>query len=193
LIAEAIVTAVQAANGTMTLKDLADYNVAIRPPISIKYRGYTLHSCGAPSSGSVALSTLKTIEGYNMSDESLQDLNIHRLDEAMRFAYAAHNELGDPEFVQGLDVFEANMLTDNKAKEIRGRISDHHTRNVSDYNPKGLYSPETAGTSHVVTADRSGMSVTLTTTVNLLFGSQLIVPGTGMIIICPSPRRKFAD
>lgn len=167
----------------MTLKDLADYDVAIRPPISIDYRGFKLHSCGAPSSGSVTLSTLKTIEGYNMSDPELHDLNTHRLDEAMRWAYAAHNELGDPDFVKGIHSFEADMLNEKTAKYIRSRISDDHTRNVSDYNPKGLYSPETAGTSHVVTADKSGMSISLTTTINLLFGSGVIVPGTGMITI----------
>ena len=38
------------------------------------------------------------------------------------------------------------------------------------------------GTSHVVTADASGMAISLTTTVNLLFGSQLVVPETGVIM-----------
>lgn len=163
----------------MTLEDLRDYAVSVRDPIQIKYRGYKLFSCGAPSSGSVALSTLKIIEGYNMSDKSLRDLNTHRLDEAMRFAYGAHNELGDPDFVEGMDAFEAVMLKPSTAAEIRSKISDHHTKNVSYYDPKGLTSPETHGTSHVVTADASGMSITLTSTINLLFGSQVIVPETG--------------
>lgn len=38
------------------------------------------------------------------------------------------------------------------------------------------------GTSHVVTADASGMAITLTTTINLLFGSQLMVESTGVIM-----------
>lgn len=38
------------------------------------------------------------------------------------------------------------------------------------------------GTSHVVTADASGLAITLTTTVNLLFGSHLIDPATGIIL-----------
>jgi gamma-glutamyltranspeptidase / glutathione hydrolase len=163
----------------MTLEDLRDYAVSIRDPIKINYRGYKLFSCGAPSSGSVALSTLKVIEGYDMNDKSLRNLNTHRLDEAIRFAYGAHYELGDPDFVDGMDAFEAVMLKASTAAEIRGKISDHHTKNVSDYDPKGLSSPETHGTSHVVTADASGMSITLTSTINLLFGSQVIVPETG--------------
>jgi gamma-glutamyltranspeptidase / glutathione hydrolase len=122
----------------MTLKDLKDYRVSLREPVQINYRGYKLSSCGAPSSGSVALSTLKIIEGYDMSDKDLLNLNTHRLDEAIRFAYGAHNELGDPDFVEGMGDFEAVMLTQSTAAEIRGKISDHHTKNVSAYDPKGL-------------------------------------------------------
>lgn len=38
------------------------------------------------------------------------------------------------------------------------------------------------GTSHVVTADATGMAISLTTTINLLFGSTLMVPETGVIM-----------
>jgi gamma-glutamyltranspeptidase / glutathione hydrolase len=177
-----MIAAIKRTNGTMTLEDLRGYNVSVRKPVSIDYRGYKLYSCGAPSSGSVALSTLKIIEGYSMKDASLRNLSTHRLDEAIRFAYGARNELGDPDFVEGMDKFETEMLKATTAAEIRRKISDYHTKNVSAYDPKALWSPETHGTSHVVTADASGMSIALTSTVNLLFGSQVIVPGTGIIL-----------
>jgi len=175
-----MIAAIERANGTMTLQDLKNYNVSVRNPVSIDYRGYKLYSCGAPSSGSVALLALKIIEGYDMSDPSLHNLNTHRLDEAIRFAYGAHSELGDPDFVEGVDEYEAEMLKASTAADIRGKISDCHTKNVSAYDPKALWSPETHGTSHVVTADASGMSITLTSTINLLFGSQVLVPETGL-------------
>ena len=38
------------------------------------------------------------------------------------------------------------------------------------------------GTSHVVTADASGMAFSLTTTINLFFGSRLMDPETGIIL-----------
>ena len=38
------------------------------------------------------------------------------------------------------------------------------------------------GTSHVTTADDTGLVVSLTSTVNTLFGSQVIVPSTGIIM-----------
>ena len=161
----------------MTLEDLANYRVSIRDPISITHKGYNLYSCGVPSGGSVALSILKIIEGYT----STSDLNLstHRIDEAMRFSYAARGELGDPDFFKYMTAFEADMLRPKTAEKIRSRIDDERTKNVTDYNPKGYSMPENHGTSHIVASDRSGLSITLTSTVNLLFGSQLVVPETG--------------
>ena len=87
-IAETTINALRAANGTMTLGDLANYTVAIRPPSEIEYRGYKVRSCSAPSSGVVALGVLKTVEGYQgFGEASMVNLSTHRLDEAIRFAY----------------------------------------------------------------------------------------------------------
>lgn len=166
----------------MTLEDMKNYQVSIRDPISITYRGYKLYSCGAPSGGSVALSILKIIEGYDFGDEDDYHLNTHRLDEAMRFSYAARAELGDPAFFSYMDDFEAQMLKPKTASDIRKRISDFKTHNPSYYAAKTHYLPENHGTSHIVTTDDTGLSITLTSTVNLLFGSQLVVPETGVVM-----------
>lgn len=87
-IANATITALQAANGTMTLEDLKNYSVAIREPAQITYRNYKLTACSAPSSGEVALSVMKTVEGYQgFGDPQAINLTTHRLDEATRFGY----------------------------------------------------------------------------------------------------------
>jgi gamma-glutamyltranspeptidase/glutathione hydrolase len=164
----------------MTLEDMKNYQVSIRKPISIDYRGYKLYSTGAPSGGSVALSILKIIEGYDMGDPSTFNLTLHRLDEAMRFSYAARAELGDPDFFSYMADYEATMLKSKTAEVIRGKILDDRTQDVKAYNPRLFTAPENHGTSHIVAADGSGMTITLTSTVNLLFGSRLVVPETGM-------------
>jgi gamma-glutamyltranspeptidase/glutathione hydrolase len=166
----------------MTLDDLKNYKVLSRKAISIDYRGYKLFSTSTPSSGPVALSILKIIEGYNMSDSTLLDLNTHRLDEAMRFSYGEHAELGDPDFFDYMTNFELAMISASKASSIRSRIDDNRTQEVSAYNPKLYDVPESHGTSHIVAVDDEGMTITLTSTVNLLFGSQLMVPETGVIL-----------
>jgi gamma-glutamyltranspeptidase/glutathione hydrolase len=162
----------------MTLDDLKNYQASIRNPISISYKNYTLYSTGVPSGGSVALSILKIMEGYSTSDSD-RSLSYHRLNEAMRFSYAARSELGDPDFFGDMSGFEAQMLNPNTAEKIRKRISDHHTHNVSHYSPIKYSLPDNHGTSHIVTTDASGMSITSTSTVNLLWGSLLVVPETG--------------
>ncbi|KAL8743996.1 MAG: hypothetical protein Q9190_003716 [Brigantiaea leucoxantha] len=182
-IANATVQALQAQNGTMTLDDLKKYSIAIREPSQITYRDYKLTACSAPSSGEVAMSVMKVIEGYSdIGDPARINLSTHRLDEAIRFGYGQRANLGDPLFVPGLDEYQREMVNDTTAERTRSKISDVRTLNVSEYDPTGLESLETPGTSHIVTADASGMAISLTTTVNLLFGSQLMVPETGVIM-----------
>ncbi|KAI4215143.1 MAG: hypothetical protein LQ351_002458 [Letrouitia transgressa] len=188
-IANATIQALQAQNGTMTLDDLRNYAVEIRNPSQITYRNYRLTSCSAPSSGEVALSVMKAIEGYaDIGDPAAINISTHRLDEAIRFGYGQRSNLGDPSFVPGLDEYQREMINETTAARTRSEISDVRTLNVSEYDPTGLESLETQvlthrpGTSHIVTADASGMAISLTTTVNLLFGSQLMVPETGVIM-----------
>ncbi|KAJ3551984.1 hypothetical protein NPX13_g11227 [Xylaria arbuscula] len=182
-IAKATIAALTKANGTMTLEDLKNYTVAIRNPSVINYRGYKLTGTSAPSGGIVALSTLNIVNGYeDFGDPAAINLTTHRLDEAMRFAYGQRSELGDPLYVDGLDDFQAAILSNETATEIRSKISDFRTLNVSAYDPNGFESLPTPGTSHIVAADKSGLAVSVTTTINLLFGSQLMVPETGVIM-----------
>lgn len=201
-IAETMIRAVQAANGTMTLEDLKNYTVAIRNVSQIDYRGYKITSTTAPSSGIVALSVLKIVEGYDdFFAPGNVNLSTHRLDEAIRFGYGERTNLGDPSFVDGLDEFQRDMLNGTTVRQIRARISDLHTQNVSAYDPHGIESLDTyvpcspppprvrdgltvssPGTSHVVAADHTGLAISLTTTINLLFGSRVMVPETGIIM-----------
>ncbi|RMZ78224.1 hypothetical protein DV738_g4023, partial [Chaetothyriales sp. CBS 135597] len=183
-IAATMIQTVQAKNGTMTLQDLADYSVAIRPVANINYRGYRLHSGSAPCSGAVVLSVLKVLEGYPdlFASEDKVNLSTHRMDEAMRFGYGERTDLGDPSFVANLSRYQEQMLSEATAAEIRSKISDYHTLNVSAYDPKGIESLDTPGTSHVVAGDAEGLAISLTTTINTFFGSQVIIPETGIIM-----------
>ena len=87
-VANATIRAVQNANGSMTLDDLKNYQSHIRPTEEIIYHDFRIVSCGAPAGGTVALSVLKTVEGYTgFGDRSMLDISTHRFDEAIRFAY----------------------------------------------------------------------------------------------------------
>ncbi|CBF75434.1 gamma-glutamyltransferase [Aspergillus nidulans FGSC A4] len=182
-IAEYTIKALQAANGTMTLEDLRNYTAVVRDYSQINYRGYQVTSTTTPSSGSVAMNILKVLDTYEplFTPENV-NLSTHRLDEAMRFAYGLRTVLGDPGFVDGMSEYERDMISQQTADEIHSKISDLRTQNVSAYDPAGIESLETPGTSHIATIDRSGLAVSAITTINLLFGSRIVVPETGVIM-----------
>lgn len=182
-IANSTIAAIQAANGTMTLEDLANYTVEIRDTVNINYRGYKLTSCSAPSGGEVALSILNIANGFDgFGDPSQINLTTHRIDEAMRWSYGMRTNLGDPSFVSGMAEYQAEMLSEATAAEIRSKISNYTTFNTSYYDPDNIEVLSDSGTSHVVAADKSGLSISITTTINTIFGSRVMVPETGIIL-----------
>ncbi|KAF2752833.1 gamma-glutamyltranspeptidase [Pseudovirgaria hyperparasitica] len=181
-LAEAMITTLQSCNGTMTLDDLKNYTVAVRNITQIDYRGYKVSSIGAPGGGPVALAALNILQQYEAVGEAGLNITTHRLDEAMKFAYGMRTELGDPLFLADMDEYVQDMISNDLALAVKGRISDSHTLNASAYDPKGLEILNTPGTSHINVADASGMAISLTTTINLLFGSQVVVPESGIIM-----------
>jgi gamma-glutamyltranspeptidase/glutathione hydrolase len=65
---------------------------------------------------------------------------------------------------------------------VRGKISEYTTLPIDAYNPNNLAILPTYGTSHLSAADASGLTVSLAGTINLWFGSRLVVPETGLIM-----------
>lgn len=91
-------------------------------------------------------------------------------------------ELGDPSFVGNSSSYEDYMLAPSTGKEIRANISDTMARESQRYNPKNHTTLENHGTSQISVADASGLAISLTTTINLFFGSKVMVPETGIIM-----------
>lgn len=180
---------IQQTNGTMTLADLQNYTVVSRPAQSTRFRGLDLYTVGAPASGVVGLGILKTMEQFGVDADDDKGLAAHRFTEAMRFAYGARADLADPAFADDdcsgankVTALERLLLDDVHAQHVRRRISDRRTQPVRAYNPGAVYAPEGHGTSHVVAADGSGLAVSLTSTVNLVFGAQMMEPTSGIIL-----------
>ena len=150
-IAQANIKAVKARGGILSLADLATYKAVIRTPASINYRGYKLFSTVAPSSGTIALSALNILNGYNLSYveqngvKTDSNLTTHRIIESMKvclmqyrmlphlthiclqFAYGQRTVLGDPEFVKNVTGLEFHFLTPQVGADIRKNLSDTST------------------------------------------------------------------
>ncbi|KAG4422444.1 hypothetical protein IFR04_004468 [Cadophora malorum] len=181
-IAASTIKALQASNGTMTLSDLANYTAQIRQTSNITYRGFKINTGSAPSSGAVVSSVMKIIEGYDMSSPSNLNLSVHYLDEAMRFAYGQRTLLGDPSFLSNITSYQKGMYSEATAAEVRSLIQPDRTLNVTAYNPSGYQILTDDGTSASVASDKSGLTIALTSTINTIFGSRVMIPETGIIM-----------
>ncbi|KAF4436469.1 hypothetical protein F53441_13259 [Fusarium austroafricanum] len=180
--ADAMIKTLKEKKGIMTTDDLKDYSVAIRQPSQINYRGGKITSGSAPSSGAVVATAMNILDGYDfLGDPSRVNDSSYLLDEALKFGYGMRTQLGDPNFVDGLAKYQADMYSNDTAQEVRAKFTGRALE-LKAYDPKGLESLDTPGTSHIVAMDDSGLAISLTTTINLNFGSQVIIPETGVIM-----------
>lgn len=87
-IAQDTIATLRSRNGTMTLEDLEQYKVAIRPHLGIEYRGFNIRSCSAPSGGPVVLSIMNILQTYKGIGKASQvNESTHLVDEAFKFSY----------------------------------------------------------------------------------------------------------
>lgn len=177
-IADALVQKIAATGGIMSLADLERYKVKVTQALQGSYRGRKVYTTHAPTSGPVLLHMLNLIEKYGL--EKRNGVNTHRLIEAMKFGFAARTRICDPDFQNNTDVINS-ISTKAFANIIFPNITDGHTHPPDYYNPE--YDVLTDhGTSHTSIVDKNGMAVSLTSTVNLVFGSEVLDPVTGVIL-----------
>lgn len=81
-----------------------------------------------------------------------------------------------------MNEYQEYMLSEETARKHHDDISDIHTRNITFYESIEYFNDDDHGTTHVVTADSTGMAISMTSSVNLLFGSTLMVPETGVVM-----------
>ncbi|KAF9186920.1 hypothetical protein BGZ51_001231 [Haplosporangium sp. Z 767] len=180
-IAQSMVDHIHANGGILTMKDMGSYQPLIKKPMVGYYHGRKVYTTPAPTSGPVLISILNILELYDLGRYKA-DANVeaHRLVEAMKFGYAQRTELGDPDFTDLEDKIK-NIMDKDTAGLIRANISDTQTFPVEYYNPH--WGPiDNHGTTHMSTVDQNDMAVALTSTVNLIFGSKLMDPRTGIIL-----------
>jgi gamma-glutamyltranspeptidase/glutathione hydrolase len=169
----------------MTLADLARYKAEERAPVCGLYRRYKLCSMGPPSSGGIAvLQILELLERFPSKELATDTLEgVHLFTQASRLAFADRNEyLGDPAFVKvpvsGLlnrnYIAQRSALID-PAKDMGTAAPGTPTDGKAKFAPQR--SPEHPGTSHMSIVDNRGQVVSMTTTVEAPFGSEMMVKG----------------
>jgi gamma-glutamyltranspeptidase / glutathione hydrolase len=186
--AEAMIAAIQAAGGVMTLDDLAGYKVREDKPLTAFFRGRRIDAMPLPSSGGlVILSMFGMLDALEQRGIALAKLGVgssaalHIIAEVLKHGFANRARfLGES---SPHELAEA-MLDPAKLAALARRIDPkkvqpHDSYGFPSTGPKGSH--EDHGTSHVCVVDAAGNAVALTTTVNGYFGSRVRDPVSGVL------------
>ncbi|MDY6883334.1 MAG: gamma-glutamyltransferase [Pseudomonadota bacterium] len=180
-VATHIVDFMQQNDGLITHDDLQAYKAVWRKPLQLTWQGYELITAPPPSSGGVAVAQwIGMLEAYDAThDLPAQNSTeyIHVMSEIGKRVFADRAEyMGDPDFVS----VPVKALTD--ADYINERAADIQPASISDTPSIKPGLKESEDTTHFSIMDRWGNAVANTTTINLTFGSGVVVTGAGFLL-----------
>ena len=135
-----------------------------------------------PSSGGVVLAQLlQGAEAYDVASFSHNSAaHIHLMTELQRRAYADRaTHLGDTDFVQ----VDVDGLTSREYIAMRNADIAPDTKTPStQVKPGFVAAMESAETTHFSIVDAAGNAVSITTTLNGMYGAKLVVKGAGFFL-----------
>jgi len=131
-------------SGLLTGQDLAQWQPALEPAVSLGFRGYQVYKPGPWSQGPVFLQQLALLDGFDLAAMSLGGAEyVHTVVECAKLAYADREAwYGDPLFT---DVPLDALLSGEYAKERRALVGSEAAAQLRPGAPGGRRSwiPET--------------------------------------------------
>ncbi|KAK9752728.1 hypothetical protein QE152_g4046 [Popillia japonica] len=165
--------------GIITKEDLKKYKPRWMKPLStIVDKDLVVYTAPSPAAGCPLLVVLDVIS--KMVGNGTPVVFWHRIVEAWKYAYGLKSQQSGP------------MMSDKKLVDhcynctvtdyIRGRIKDYRTCNKTTHY-FGVYEPiEDSGTAHISIVAPNGDAISVTSTINLMFGALFASPSTGIIL-----------
>jgi gamma-glutamyltranspeptidase/glutathione hydrolase len=181
-VAKKLVEGLQAGGGVITLNDLANYDAKVRTPVRGTYRGYEIIGMPPSSSGGVTLiQMLNLLEGFDLGAMPRRDpKTIQLLAETMRIGfYNRAKYLGDTDFVQ---VDLPKLTSKEFMKPFQSKVHLDHATASKDLGADIITRAEGTNTTHFSIVDAKGNAVSNTYTLEALYGSRVIAPGTGFLL-----------
>ncbi|MBT7544947.1 MAG: gamma-glutamyltransferase [Kordiimonadaceae bacterium] len=181
-VADKIVAEMIKSDGLITHEDLNRYSAVWREAIETSYKGHKVITMPLPSSGGVSL--VQLLKGAEQIDMAQWDHNstshIHYMTELQRRAYADRAEwLGDPDFVE-VDV--ARLTSPDYIQNRNSDIDAQNKTDSQDIKPGAVSTIESFETTHFSIVDKWRNAVSITTTLNGMFGSKVVVDGAGFFL-----------
>ena len=194
-IAQAIHEEIQAHGGFLTKEDLAAYAVRLQPPLMGQYRGLDLAFSPGATAGITALEVLNIFSAFPSKQVGFDTPHgLHVRAEALRYAFQDRlSYFGDPEKVEApWAALSSKEYGVEVARGIRARgprskrpVTDPWRFEGKTGRPRGQVTGKGGVgdcTTHIGVVDRQRNMVSLTHTAVSIFGSRVVVPGTGILL-----------
>ncbi|XP_051244774.1 glutathione hydrolase 5 proenzyme-like [Dicentrarchus labrax] len=180
-IANNLVRDINEAGGNITEEDLKEYKVSVTDAWVVPLGEYQMYIPPPPAGGITLSFVLNVLKGFHFDSNSLEGenktLTYHRYIESLKYANGLKKDIRDPKFMSTERLQRAKtFITDSFADDIRSFIGDE-----SQYYHKPPYM-DSVGTSHVSVVTKDGSAVSVTSTINYVFGSRILSPSTGVIL-----------
>ncbi len=184
-IAQRIVEAVQSDRdrpGRLSLADMADYRPRWRSPVCQPYRQYRICGMGPPSSGGISVGQiLALLEPFPLAELAPDSPEfVHRFSQASRLAYADRARyIADTDFIPvPVEALMSEAYLAQRRQEMRSdRDLGPAAPGLLPARPGPDSTRALPSTSHLVMVDGWGNMVTMTSSIEMGFGSSLMVEG----------------
>ncbi len=178
--------------GVLAPPDLAGYAAAVQAPLAVAYRGHEVLTPGGGTGGTTLAQSLALLAHHDLAGLGHNTpAGLHLLAQAFRAAFADRFAyLADPDHVDvpldalldpGYVAQRAAAFSPDGSGPVaagnRERLGVRHglATSVPDYTAGG-------STTHLCAVDRNGVAVSVTQTLLALWGSRVVVPGTGVLL-----------
>ena len=175
-----IIDHIQALGGCLTMDDIQAATASWASPASVTYRDLVVHAPPPPSQGFQFLLGLRLLDGVDLT--GLERDGVDHLDlvwRAVRIAAGARIAAGNPS-----PAALAALLGDDSVAALRRRLLDGVP--VTGPTEQWIAPPPDAvagqHTTSLSVADRAGNVVCITQSLGALYGSGIVVPGTGVCL-----------
>jgi len=180
--AQLLVAEMKRGNGIITLEDLKNYKTKERKALQFDYKNHEIISMPLPSSGGILLAQMLKMSSFENLENFRQNSPeaVQVMVEAERRAFADRAEfMGDPDFIED----KTEMLISEEYLKNRWKNFSFEKATPSAEVGKIIAQPkESTETTHISIIDKFGNAVAVTTTLNGLYGSKVVVKGGGYFL-----------
>ena len=172
-IAEKIEEDILANNGFITKEDLKNYEVLNSKILSGNYKGYKIAALYLPSYGAITIEMLQILNHFDLKEKTDYEW-IRTISESIKLAYKDRS-------IQKDTILLKKIVSKDYALEQANKIKKDIIKTKQNSNEPKEWNAPLGHTTHLTTADKSGLVISLTQTIGPLMGSKVAAKDLGFL------------